>query len=72
MEGGDLPEMGIRWFAGIQVLPTGSIFVSNAGGKTPFFKIARDKRITWHSPGDMVIPLGHGVQRLDIDGDARR
>jgi hypothetical protein len=72
VEGKDLPELGIRWFAGIQVLPSGNIFVCNAGGKVPFFEISRGKRITWQSPGTMIIPFGHGIQRLDIDGEPRR
>jgi hypothetical protein len=72
VEGKDLPELGIRWFAGIQVLPNENIFVCNAGGKVPFFEISRDKRITWQSPSIMIIPFGHGIQRLDIDGEPRR
>ena len=72
VEGKDLPGLGIRWFAGIQVLPNSTIFVCNAGGKVPFFEISRDKRITWQSPSDMIIPLGHGIQRLDLDGEPRR
>jgi hypothetical protein len=70
--GKDLPELGIRWFAGIQVLPTGNIFVCNAGGRIPFFELSRDKRVIWQNPSTMTIPLGHGVQRLDIDGEPRR
>jgi hypothetical protein len=72
VDGKDLPELGIRWFAGIQVLPNGNIFVCNAGGKVPFFEISRGKRITWQSPSTMAIPLGHGVQRLDVEGEVRR
>jgi hypothetical protein len=72
VEGKDLPELGIRWFAGIQVLPNGDIFVCNAGGKVPFFEIARDKQIMWRSLSTMIIPFGHGIQRLDIDGEPRR
>jgi hypothetical protein len=72
VEGKDLPELGIRWFAGIQVLPNGNIFVCNAGGKVPFFEISRGKRITWQSPSTTIIPLGHGIQRLDIDGEPWR
>jgi len=70
VEGKDLPELGIRWFAGIQILPNGNIFVCNAGGKTPFFELSRDKRIVWQNPSDVTIPLGHGVQRLDVEGAA--
>ncbi len=72
LEGKDLPDLGIRWFAGIQVLPNGNIFVCNAGGRVPFFEISRAKRISWQSPSDLAIPLGHGIQRLDIDGNPRR
>jgi hypothetical protein len=72
VEGKDLPELGIRWFAGIQALPNRNIFICNAGGKVPFFEISRVKRITWQSPSTTIIPLGHGIQRLDIDGEPRR
>jgi hypothetical protein len=72
VEGKDLPELGIRWFAGIQVLPNGNIFVCNAGGKTPFFEISRAKRIIWQGPNTTNIPLGHGIQRLDAEGEVRR
>ena len=72
VQGKDLPELGIRWFAGIQVLPNGNIFACNAGGKVPFFEISRGKRITWQSLSTMIIPFGHGIQRLDIDGEPRR
>jgi hypothetical protein len=71
VEGKDLPELGIRWLAGIHLLPNGNIFVSNAGGKVPFFEISRAKRITWQSPSTMNIPLGHGIQRLDAEGVLR-
>ena len=33
LQGAEIPEMGIRWFAGIQVLPSGNVFICNAGGK---------------------------------------
>ena len=72
VEGKDLPELGIRWFAGIQVLPNGNVFVCNAGGKVPFFEISRAKGLTWQSPPTMIVPFGHGIQRLDIDGEPRR
>jgi hypothetical protein len=72
VDGKDLPELGIRWFAGIQVLPNGNIFVCNAGGKVPFSELSRDKRVIWQNPSTMTIPLGHGVQRLDVEGEVRR
>jgi hypothetical protein len=72
VEGRDLPELGIRWFAGIQVLPNRNIFVCNAGGKIPFLEISPDKRIIWRSPSVMNVPLGHGIQRLDIEGIPRK
>jgi hypothetical protein len=72
MKGGDLPELGIRWFAGLQVLPNGNIFVCNAGGKVPFLEISPDKRVAWQSPGTMTIPFGHGIQRLDIESKPRK
>ena len=72
MKGEDLPEMGVRWFAGIQVLPNRNLFVCNAGGKIPFLEIAPDKRVVWRSPSAMNVPLGHGIQRLDIEGKPRK
>lgn len=72
IKGDDLPELGIRWFAGIQVLPDGDFFVCNAGGKVPFLEISPDKRVVWRSPGGMSIPLGHGIQRLDFEGKPRK
>jgi len=71
LEGKDIPQLGVRWFAGIQVLPSGNIFICNAGGKVPFFEIARDKRIVWQSSTSVSgIPVGHGIQRLDVLGPA--
>jgi hypothetical protein len=69
LQGADIPGLGIRWFAGIQVLPNGNVFICNAGGKVPFFEVARDKKIVWQSgAGEPPIPLGHGVQLLDVTG----
>jgi hypothetical protein len=65
----DIPPMGVRWFAGIQVLPDGSVFVCNAGGKVPFFEVNRQKQITWQYPSSTPpIEIGHGIQRLDVAG----
>jgi len=69
LKGADIPAMGVRWFAGVQVLPGGSVFVCNAGGKVPFFEVTREKKVAWQcDPAKTPIPLGHGVQRLDIPG----
>ena len=71
LEGKEIPEIGVRWFAGIQVLPGGSVFICNAGGKVPFLEIARDKRILWQSgPENPPFPMGHGIHRLDVKGEA--
>jgi hypothetical protein len=72
VEGKDLPELGIRWFAGLQALPNGNYFICNAGGKVPFFELSRQKEIVWRSPGTLAAPLGHGIQRLDINGPPRK
>ena len=60
----DLPELGIRWFAGVQVLPGGNLFICNAGGKVPVFEINREKHVVWKCLEPL--PLGHGAQRLDV------
>jgi hypothetical protein len=63
----ELPELGIRWFAGIQVLPTGNILLCNAGGKVPLAEINREKKVVWKAeiPGTQGA-MGHGIQRLDL------
>ncbi|MDR2849985.1 MAG: hypothetical protein LBW77_05530 [Verrucomicrobiota bacterium] len=62
----DVPELGIRWFAGLQVLPNGHFFICNAGGKVPFAEISRDKKIVWQAdPAVFKHTRGHGIQRLD-------
>ena len=66
LDAGEVPQLGVRWFAGVQVLPNGNLFVCNAGGKVPFFEVSRDKRIMWQCDGNAAFPLGHGVQRLDV------
>lgn len=62
----DVPALGIRWFAGFQVMPGGNLFVCNAGGKVGFFAVTRDaaKRVVWQSSG--AVAMGHAVQRLDV------
>lgn len=66
LDAGEVPQLGVRWFAGVQVLPNGNLFVCNAGGKVPFFEVNRDKRVVWQCDGNAAFPLGHGVQRLDV------
>ncbi|MGA2496777.1 MAG: hypothetical protein ABSH20_03505 [Tepidisphaeraceae bacterium] len=68
LDGKELPTLGVRWFAGIQVLPGGNIFVCNAGGRIGFFEITRDKKIAWQSK--QGFPMGHGIQRLDVKSEA--
>ncbi len=72
LNGGDFPELGVRWFAGIQVLPNKNLFVCNAGGKVPFIEVSPEKQILWQSAVNMSFPLGHGVQRLDVEGEPQR
>ncbi len=64
----DIPEIGVRWFAGMQQLPDGGIFVCNAGGKVPFVEFGPDHRVRWRAPAGLTFPMGHGIQRLDIRG----
>jgi hypothetical protein len=66
LEGTEIPDMGIRWFAGIQVMPNGNVFIANAGGRISFLEVSRAKKVVWNSgaitpPG----PFAHGIQRLD-------
>ena len=66
----EVPELGIRWFAGLQVLPNGNLFVCNAGGKVPFAEISREKRVVWQcDPSRVRGGIGHGIQRLDVPGE---
>jgi len=65
----DVADMGVRWFAGIQILPAGGILVCNAGGKVPFFEVTKDKKIAWQwNRKDNFPPIGHGIQLLDVSG----
>lgn len=73
LKGSAIPEAGIRWFAGLQVLPNGNLFVCNAGGKTAFFELNRDRQIVWQSnPGPSPYPLGHGICRLNLAGPVQK
>lgn len=66
----DVPELGIRWFAGLQVLPNGNLFICNAGGKVPFAEISREKKIVWKcDPARIQGGIGHGIQRLGVPGE---
>ncbi len=65
----EVPELGIRWFAGLQVLPNGNLFICNAGGKVPFAEISKDKKVVWRAdPAVFKHSRGHAIQRLDVDG----
>ncbi len=72
VEGKDLPELGIRWFAGLQALPNGNLFLCNAGGKVPFLELSRKKEVVWQSPATLAAPIGHGIQRVDVQGPPRK
>ena len=62
----DFPDLGIRWFAGIQVLDNGNIFVCNAGGKVHFAEINRDKKVVWRCDPDKFKGVaGHGIFLLN-------
>lgn len=66
LAGSEIPEMGVRWFAGLQVLPQGNLLVCNAGGKVPIFEVNRRKQIVWRWPASGPTLLsGHGIQDLD-------
>ncbi len=65
----DVPELGMRWFAGLQVLPNGNLFICNAGGRVPFAEISREKKVVWRcDPARLQAGIGHGIQRLDVPG----
>jgi hypothetical protein len=68
LEGKEVPEeLGMRWFAGMQVLPNGNILICNAMGKVPLFEVTREKKVVWSSAAwNMLLPAGHGIQRLDV------
>lgn len=66
----DVPELGIRWFAGLQVLPNGNLFICNAGGKVAFAEISKAKKIVWQCDMTRVkSSMGHGIQLLDVPGE---
>jgi hypothetical protein len=62
--GSDFPDLGIRWCAGFEVLPTGDLLVCNAGGKVPLVRVTREPRprVTWRwDPALPPLAIGHGV-----------
>jgi hypothetical protein len=69
----DVKKMGVRWFAGIQVMPNGNILIANAGGKVPLFEVNRAKEVTWQSPLSLKeVGLGHGVFLTEFKGKVLR
>jgi hypothetical protein len=65
----EVAALGVRWLAGLQVLPDGHLFLSNAGGKVPFFELDSARKLVWQWPDAAPrVALGHGVQRLDVPG----
>jgi mono/diheme cytochrome c family protein len=59
----DLPTLGIRWFAGFQLLEGNRLLICNAGGKVPLFALAPSKtktQVLWHS-GTNQLPMGHAA-----------
>jgi hypothetical protein len=72
LEDSDIPEVGVRWFAGIQVLPNGNVVVCNAGGKVPFFEVNKEKKVVWQSTPGSPTPIGHGLQCLDVLGTPQK
>ena len=69
LTGADLPELGLRWFAGLHLLPDGHLLVCNAGGQVPLFELDADRHVAWRYPADAPpLPFGHGLQRLDTAG----
>ena len=69
LEGAELPDIGVRWFAGVQVLPNENVLICNAGGKVPFIEVNRQKQVVWQWPSSSAaVALGHGIQQLNIDG----
>lgn len=70
MTSADVPELGMRWFAGLQVLPNGHLFVCNAGGRVPFAEIDRDRKVVWKcDPAAVRGGIGHGIQLLGVAGE---
>ena len=57
----DIPEMGVRWFAGLRLRPNGNIFVCNAGGKIPFFEVDKNKNVVKSWQHSTKLESGHGV-----------
>jgi len=75
MDSKEKPELGVRWFAGFHLLPSGNLVVCNAGGKVPFFELTRDdaKKIVWsYDASKKPAAMGHSVQLLISDWQAVR
>jgi hypothetical protein len=69
----DVEAMGVRWFAGIQVLHDGHVLICNAGGRVPFFEVNREKEVVWQSPlSQEHVGLGHGIYLTEFKGTVIR
>lgn len=74
LDAAEFPTLGIRWFAGVQALDDGTVFVCNAGGTVPFFILdPRPKRIVWQShDGRSDFPMGHGIHLPGVADSGRK
>jgi hypothetical protein len=57
----DVPELGIRYLAGFQMLDNGDLLVCNAGGKVPLFEVSRAMPPRVVRRYDAKLAFGHGL-----------
>jgi hypothetical protein len=66
---GTLLELGHVGLRAPRSFPKVKVLICNPGGKVPFFDLSREQQVVWQNLSGMTIPLGHGIQRLDVEGE---
>lgn len=74
----ELPEIPLRFVAGVQRLPNGNTLVCNwlghgfIGKGTHLFEVTRDKRVLWSNSDHEAFRTISTVQALDVKGDCTK
>ena len=75
---GDLPEVSLKFMAGLQRLPNGNTVMTNWLGHNQFGKaphiieVTPDKKVVWTFADHKTMRTISSVQILDVPGDAAK
>ena len=71
----DIPDIPLRFAAGIQRLPNGNTVIVNWGGhghigkQAQIFEVTTDKKVVWQINDNTLLSTPVHVQLLDVCGD---